>query len=62
MMLPYRLLARASLALARAREEKGQTFAEYAVIIGILTVAVVAAVGDLRDAVVTALTNTAADI
>ena len=56
------LIVRAYLWLSRAREERGQTFAEYAAIIGIIAVAVVAAVGTLRDAVVGALTKAAADI
>ncbi len=56
------LIARAYLWLSTAREERGQTFAEYAVIIGIIAVAVVGAVGTLRDAVVGALTDAAADI
>lgn len=58
----YALYARLTTALSEHRREEGQTFAEYAVIIGIIAVAVVAAIGDLRDAVVTALTNAAADI
>jgi Flp pilus assembly pilin Flp len=45
-----------------AREERGQTFAEYAVIIGIIAVALVAAVGTLRDAVIGALEGAANDI
>jgi Flp pilus assembly pilin Flp len=52
----------AHIRLASARGERGQTFAEYAVIIGIIAVAVVAAVGTLRDAVVGALTTAASDI
>jgi Flp pilus assembly pilin Flp len=48
--------------LASVREERGQTFAEYAVIIGIMAVAVVTAVGTLRTAVVDGLTNAAGDI
>jgi Flp pilus assembly pilin Flp len=58
----YKLYARVTAILTSAREEEGQTFAEYAVIIGIIAVAVVSAVGTLRDAVVTALTTAAADI
>ncbi len=62
MALYYSLIARAHVWLASAREERGQTFAEYAVIIGIIAVAVVSAVGTLRNAVVGALTGAAADI
>ena len=54
------VIARAYLWLSSAREERGQTFAEYAVIIGIIAVAVVAAVGTLRDSVVGAITKAAA--
>jgi Flp pilus assembly pilin Flp len=56
------VIARAYLWLSSAREERGQTFAEYAVIIGIIAVAVVGAVGTLRDSVVGAITKAAADI
>jgi Flp pilus assembly pilin Flp len=62
MDLYYGLVARTHVWLASAREERGQTFAEYAVIIGIIAVAVVTAVGSLRDAVIGALTKAAADI
>jgi Flp pilus assembly pilin Flp len=62
MTVLYGLLARAQMWLASAPEERGQTFAEYAVIIGVLVVAVVAAVGTLRDAVISGLTTVASDI
>jgi Flp pilus assembly pilin Flp len=57
-----RAVVMAHIRLASARGERGQTFAEYAVIIGILAVAIIAAVGTLRDAVVGALTTVAADL
>jgi Flp pilus assembly pilin Flp len=57
-----RAIVRAQSWLVAARGERGQTFAEYAVIIGIIAVAVVAAVGTLRDAVIGALTTASADI
>jgi Flp pilus assembly pilin Flp len=62
MNLVYGLYARVTTMLTLAREEKGQTFAEYAVIIGLIAVAVVAAVGTLRTSVVNALSDAAADI
>ena len=62
MDLVYGLYARVTTMLTLAREEKGQTFAEYAVIIGIITAAVVLSVTTLRTAVTTALSNAAADI
>jgi Flp pilus assembly pilin Flp len=62
MDLVYGLYARVTSMVLAAREEKGQTFAEYAVIIGIIAVAVVSSVTTLRTAVVTALTKAAADI
>ena len=62
MALFQRAVVMAHIRLASARGERGQTFAEYAVIIGIIAVAVVAAVGTLRDAVVGALTTAASDI
>ncbi|HEY7694027.1 MAG TPA: hypothetical protein VH816_16945 [Gaiellaceae bacterium] len=59
----YGLYARVTTMLTLARdEEKGQTFAEYAVIIGIIAVGVVAAVTTLRNGVTSALTKAAADI
>jgi Flp pilus assembly pilin Flp len=57
-----RAFVKAQSWLVAASGERGQTFAEYAVIIGIIAVAVVAAVGTLRDAVTGALTTAAADI
>ncbi len=62
MDLVYGFYARVTTMLTLAREERGQTFAEYAVIIGIIAVAVVSSVTTLRTAVVTALTKAAADI
>ena len=56
------MIIRAYVWLSAAREERGQTFAEYAVIIGIIAVAVVGAVGTLRDSVVGAITRAASDI
>ena len=44
------------------RREEGQTFTEYAVIVGTIVVGVVAAVGVLRSAVISALSNAAAAI
>ena len=61
-VLLQRAAVKAHIWLASARGERGQTFAEYAVIIGIIAVAVVGAVGQLRDAVVGALTTAATDI
>ena len=58
----YRAVVKAQTWLVSARTDRGQTFAEYAVIIGILAVAIIAAVGTLRDAVVGALTTVAADL
>ena len=58
----YRAVVKAQTWLVAARGERGQTFAEYAVIIGIIAVAVVGAVGTLRDAVIGALTTAAGDI
>ena len=58
----YGLYARVTTWYTLAREEKGQTFAEYAVIVGIIAVAVVGAVTTLRTAVIGALTKAAADI
>jgi Flp pilus assembly pilin Flp len=62
MDLVYGLYARVTTMFTLAREERGQTFAEYAVIIGIIAVALVAAVGTLRDAVIGALEGAANDI
>ena len=62
MDLVYGLYARATTMITLAREERGQTFAEYAVIIGLIAVAVVASVGTLRTAVIGALTKAANDI
>ena len=62
MGLLNRGIVRLYVGLATAREERGQTFAEYAVIIGIIAVAVVTAVGTLRTAVIDAITNAAGDI
>jgi Flp pilus assembly pilin Flp len=59
----YALYARLTVALSSGlRREEGQTFTEYAIIVATIAVGVVAAVGTLRSAVITALTNAAADI
>ena len=59
----YALYARlTAVALSGLRREEGQTFTEYAIIVATITVATVAAVGSLRDAVITAITTVAADI
>jgi Flp pilus assembly pilin Flp len=50
------------MALASVRRDEGQTFTEYAIIVATITVGVVAAVGTLRDAVITAITTVAGDI
>ena len=60
--LCYSLLARLHAALASVRGDEGQTFTEYAIIVATITVGVVAVVGSLRDAVITAITTVAADI
>ena len=60
--LCYGLLARWHAALISVRREEGQTFTEYAIIVATMTVATVAAVGSLRNAVITAITTVAADI
>jgi Flp pilus assembly pilin Flp len=62
MDLVYGLYARVTTMLTLAREEKGQTFTEYAIIVGLIAVGVVAAVTTLRGAVITALTDAASDI
>jgi Flp pilus assembly pilin Flp len=56
------LWLRATVAFEDARSQEGQTFAEYAVIIGIIAVALVAAIGTLRTAVSNAITNAATAI
>ena len=58
----YALYARMTVALTGLRREEGQTFTEYAIIVATIAVGVVAAVGILRSAVITALTKAAADI
>ena len=62
MGLFYGLLTRLTCGLGALRREEGQTFTEYAIIVATIAVGVVAAVGTLRDAVITALSNAAADI
>ena len=62
MGLFYGLFTRLTYALGTLRREEGQTFTEYAIIVATIAVGVVAAVGTLRDAVITALSNAAADI
>jgi Flp pilus assembly pilin Flp len=44
-------------ALRRLRVEAGQTMAEYAVVLGVITLAVVATLGLLNAAIVNLLTN-----
>jgi Flp pilus assembly pilin Flp len=60
--LSVSLLVRAQLALDSVRGEEGQTFTEYAIIVAAITLGTVAAVGALRNAVITALTSVAGDI
>ena len=60
--LCIRLWVRAITAGQSLRREEGQTFTEYAVIVGTIVVGVVAAVGVLRSAVISALSNAAAGI
>ena len=66
MELYYRTLARLHANIAgtvdRLREEHGQTFTEYAIIVATIAVGTVAAVGTLRDAVTKALADAAQDI
>jgi Flp pilus assembly pilin Flp len=57
--LSVSLLVKAQTALASVRGDEGQTFTEYAIIIAAITVGTVAAVGTLRDAVITAITGVA---
>ena len=59
----YALYARlTAVALSGLRREEGQTFTEYAIIVATIAVGVVAAVGTLRSAVVSALSKAALDI
>jgi len=58
----YALHARLTVSLSQLRREGGQTFTEYAIIVAVIAVGVVAAVGTLRDAVITALSNAASNI
>ena len=58
----YRVLARLTVAVGSLRREDGQTFTEYAIIVATIAVGTVFAVGVLRNAVTTALTNAANDI
>jgi Flp pilus assembly pilin Flp len=43
--------------LARMGREEGQTMAEYAVVLGVITIAVVVTLGLLSDAIKATLTN-----
>jgi Flp pilus assembly pilin Flp len=45
--------------LKLARREEGQTMAEYAVILGVITLLVVVALGTLSDAIIAALEEVA---
>ena len=54
-----RLWVRAYAAVATARREEGQTFTEYAIIVAGIAIGIVGAVGILRNAVYTALSNAA---
>ena len=56
------LWTRLAVTLGTLRREDGQTFTEYAIIVATITIGVVAAVGTLRDAVITGLTNAATQI
>jgi Flp pilus assembly pilin Flp len=56
------LLARLNTTLVSARGDEGQTFTEYAIIVAAVTTGTVAAVGSLRNAVITALTTVAGNI
>jgi Flp pilus assembly pilin Flp len=58
----YALYARLTVALTELRREDGQTFTEYAIIVAVIAVGVIAAVGTLRNAVISALTKAANDI
>jgi Flp pilus assembly pilin Flp len=58
----YSLYARMTVALSSLKDEDGQTFTEYAIIVATIAVGVVAAVGSLRDAVITAISKAAGDI
>jgi Flp pilus assembly pilin Flp len=59
----YRLYARLTVALSGGlRRQEGQTFTEYAIIVAVIAVGVVAAVGYLRDKVIDALSKAANDI
>ncbi len=53
------LFIRLTCALGTLRREEGQTFTEYAIIVATIAIGVVAAVGVLRDAVTSALSNAA---
>jgi Flp pilus assembly pilin Flp len=44
-------------ALARARGQRGQTMAEYAVVLGVITFAIVAAIGVLQGSIIAALSD-----
>jgi Flp pilus assembly pilin Flp len=55
--------ARLSAWLIQVRtDERGQTFTEYAIIVGAITLGVLLGVGTLRDAIIGALTKAAGDI
>jgi Flp pilus assembly pilin Flp len=58
----YALYARVTVAFSGLRDVEGQTFTEYAIIVATIAVGVVAAVGTLRNAVITAISNAAGDI
>jgi len=53
---------RAAASLTRLRSERGQTFTEYAIIIGAITLGILLGVQTLRDAIITALSNAAGNI
>ena len=57
-----RVYARVTTALALMREQEGQTFTEYAIIVATIAVGTVLAVTGLRNAVITALGKAAGDI
>ena len=57
-----RLWVKAQTVATASRREEGQTFTEYAIIVGGIAIGIVGAVGILRNAIYTALSNAANSI
>jgi Flp pilus assembly pilin Flp len=55
-------LARLAAALRWLRRTEGQTMTEYAVVLTLIAIALVATIGTLRDAIITVISNAAGAI